>query len=125
MPRPISSLFFSRSRETCLPTLEETLNQLLQTLKDLCKIYSIEDLSPLKYETIAIARTQIKKPTAEGIRTYNRIQLKGYLHKEGKQKTKTLASWKEEEAPKDIFRLVNLYRACKYLSKACDYLYGV
>jgi len=124
MPRPLSSLFFSHSRETCFPTLEETLQRLKQTLKDLCKVYSIEDLSTLKYETIAINRTQIKKSTAQGIRTYNRIQLKGYYRKDGKQKTKTIASWKEEEVPKDLFRLVNLYRATKHLSRACDYLYG-
>ena len=116
MPCPISSLAFSQSREKNLPTLEQVLNDLKQTLKELCKVYGIEDLSPLHYKTIAINYTEIRKNG----KTYRRIQLKGFT-----QKSKTIASWKEEEAPKDLFRLVNLYRACKHLSKACDYLYGV
>ncbi|HID65525.1 MAG TPA: hypothetical protein EYP32_01005 [Aquificaceae bacterium] len=124
MPRPVSHLFLNKSREK-LTTLEETLKELLKTLKEVCRIHKIEDLSTLKYETIALAHTQIRKTTSQGIKSYRRVQLKAYLHKEGKQKTKTLASWKEEETPAEIYRLVNLYRACKNLSRACDYLYGV
>lgn len=120
MPRPVSSLFFSKSRETCLPTVEEALKELKQALKDLCKVYGIEDLSHLKYKTIAINEVEVKKETRDGIKVYPRIQLKGY-----NTKSKTIASWSKEKAPKDLFRLVNLYRACKHLSKACDYLYGV
>lgn len=124
MPRPLSS-FFSKSRETYLPTLENALEGLRQAIRDICGTYGIEDLSTLKYETIAVNRTQIRKTTRGGIRTYNRIQLKGYYHTEGSQKTRTVASWKEEDAPEDLYKLVNLYRACKHLSRACDYLYGV
>ena len=116
MPSPVSSLYLSQSREKNLPTLEQVLNHLKQALKDLCKIYGIEDLSTLHYKTIAINHTEIRKNG----KIYKRVQLKGYT-----QKSKTIASWKEEEAPRDLYRLVNLYRACKHLSKACDYLYGV
>ncbi|NPA40828.1 MAG: hypothetical protein GXO18_00935 [Aquificae bacterium] len=100
--------------------MEETLEHLKQALKDLCKVYGIEDLSHLRYRTIAINEVEIKKETRAGIKAYKRIQLKGY-----NAKTKTIASWSKGEEPRDLFRLVNLYRACRYLSKACDYLYGV
>jgi hypothetical protein len=95
--------------------LEESLKELKQALKQLCNVYGIEDLSGLHYQTIAINHTEITKNG----KTYKRIQLKGY-----NQKTKTITSWKEGEEPMDLYKLVNLYRACKYLSKACDYLFG-
>ena len=120
MPRPLSSFFFSRSRETCLPTIEEALNGLKQALKDLCKVYRIEDLSRLQYKTIAINEVEIKKETRDGIKVYPRVQLKGY-----NTKSKTIASWSKDRAPRDLYKLVNLYRACKHLSRACDCLYGV
>lgn len=116
MPFLISSLFFSQSRDKNIPTLEEVLKELRETLKDLCKVYGIEDLSSLQYRTIAINETEIRKNG----KVYKRIQLKGF-----NQKSKTIASWREEDTPKDLYKLVNLYRATKYLSKVCDYLYGV
>lgn len=115
MPRPVSSLFFSQSRDKNLPTLEEVLEELKQTLKDICKVYGIEDLSNLQYHTIAVGISETHKRG----KVYRRIQLKGF-----NSKSKTITSWKEEEAPADLYKLVNLYRACKNISKACDYLYG-
>ena len=120
MPRPLSSFFFSRSRETCLPTLEESLKSMLESLRELCKVYGIEDLSRLQYKTIAINEVEIKKETRDGIKVYPRVQLKGY-----NDRSKTIASWSKDKAPRDLYKLVNLYRACKHLSRACDYLYGV
>ena len=116
MPRPVSSLFYSRGRDKNIPTLEGVLEELRQALRDVCKVYGIEDLSRLQYHTIAVGTSETRKNG----RTYRRIQLKGF-----NEKSKTIASWREEDTPRDLYRLVNLYRATKYLSKACDYLYGV
>ena len=116
MEKNVVSLFLSSGRDKNLPTLEEVLSDMRQALRDMCRTYGIEDLSPLHYRTIAIGSSEIRKNR----RVYKRVQLKGF-----NSKTKTIASWKEEEAPRDLYRLVNLYRACKHLSKACDYLYGV
>lgn len=116
MPRPVSSLLFSQGRDKNLPTLEGALEDLKQTLRDLCKAYGIEDLSRLQYHTIAIGTTETRKNG----KVYRRIQLKGF-----DERSKTIASWKEEDTPYGLSKLVNLYRACKHLSKACDYLCGV
>ncbi len=116
MPRSVSSFFFSRGRDKSLPTLEEALEEMRQALRELCRVYGIEDLSSLHYRTVAIGSSEIRKNG----RVYKRVQLKGF-----NDRSKTVASWKEEEAPRDLYRLVNLYRACKNLSRACDYLYGV
>ena len=116
MPRPVSSFFFSQGRDKNIPTLEKALEDLKGTLRDLCKVYGIEDLSRLQYHTIAVGMSETRKSG----KVYKRVQLKGF-----NEKSRTIASWKEGEAPRDLFRLVNLYRACKHLSKACDYLYGV
>ena len=116
MPRPVSSLFFQKSRDKNIPTLESILEELKQALKGVCKVYGIEDLSTLRYHTIVVGVSETRKNG----KVYRRIQLKGF-----NEKSKTIASWKEEDTPRDLYRLVNLYRATKYLSKTCDYLYGV
>lgn len=103
-------------RDTSLPTLVEVLEDLKQTLREMCKRYGIEDLSALKYRTVAIGTAEIRKKG----RVYKRAQLKAFT-----DRSKTIASWKEEEAPKDLLKLVNHYRACKHLSRACDYLHAI
>ncbi|GBC88064.1 hypothetical protein HRbin13_00179 [bacterium HR13] len=55
-------------------------------------------------------------------KAYRCLQLKGYLTKDGKLKSKTLKSWKPEDAL-ELRTLVKLYRAVKHLSKALDCLY--
>lgn len=103
-------------RDTSLPTLERILTDLKQTLQEMCKRYGIEDLSTLKYRTVAIGTAEIRKKG----KVYRRTQLKAFS-----DKSKTIASWREEEAPRDLPKLVNLYRACRHLSRACDYLFVI
>ena len=108
--------FSTKNRESSFPTLMRCLEELMSQLKEMCQSCGIkEDLTALRYETIAISETWVRNKAG---RRYKRIQLKGY--KEGR--TSTITSWSEGTAPADLYKLVNLYRACKHLAKACDYL---
>ena len=111
-----SSSFY---RESSFPTLMGCLEELMSQLKEMCQAYGIkEDLTTLRYETVAVSETWARNKMGK---VYKRIQLKGY--REGR--TKTIKSWSEGTVPTDLYKLVNLYRACKHLSRACDYLQGV
>ena len=117
----MKTLFFSQVRDRTIPTLEKVLEDLKSTLQDLCQTYRIEDLSHLKYWTIVVNHTEINKNG----KTYRRVQLKAFYGQEGKTKSKTIKSWSETKAPRHLQSLVALYRACLYLSRACDYLFSL
>lgn len=104
-----------------LEDLEELLDSLKSQLTALCMSYHIEDLSNLKYWTVAESRVQVH---VRG-KFYQKVQLKGYYGKDGRNRSRTIKSWSVRKAPRDLGRLVLLYRACKSLDTAIQHLYAL
>jgi len=101
--------------------LEKIIATLEEDIRELCVKLGIRDLTKSPYYTIAIS------PTAVNIKgkSYERLQLKGYIGEQKKVRSETIKSWKKEDAPVDkLTRLINLYRAFRYLTKARDLLPG-
>lgn len=107
--------------------LTEVLRDVLAEIKEICELLRVEDLSVLRYETIAIAVSEVKAKTKKaGTKKYKYIQLKGYYYHGSGNKTdsKTIKVWRVSEAPiSHLRRLVRLYRGACYLSKSIDLLF--
>jgi len=106
-------------RERIFPTLSYQLEKLKGIIREFCREYRLEDLSDLKYHTLAVSVVAYKRNR----KSYRRVQLKAYYTKEGVQKTKTLMSWKEGEEPKGVGKFVYLYRSTKHLQKSLENLF--
>ncbi|NPB06930.1 MAG: hypothetical protein GXO03_04915 [Aquificae bacterium] len=95
--------------------LERLLKRLKRSLKRLCRQEGIEDLSHLRYHTVALSEAVYRSP---GGKTYRRYQLKAYYADGRRQRTKTVKSWREDDLPQSVKRIVALYRAVKHIQRA-------
>ncbi len=106
-------------RAKLIPNLENTFEDLKSELKNLCRACGLQDLTALNYHSLSLAESHVVKRG----KAYKRVQLKAYYTKNGKLRSKTLKSFKPEEAPPQLQTLVLLYRGLKHFSKALDYLF--
>ena len=105
-------------RAKLIPNLEKTFEELKSELKNLCKACGLQDLTALEYHSLSVVETNVIRRG----KAYKRIQLKAYYTKNGKLRSKTLKSFKPEEAPRQLQKIVLLYRGLRHFSKALDYL---
>lgn len=102
-----------------IPNIEKTFEELKSELQNLCKACGLEDLTHLNYHSLSLVESYVVRKG----KTYKRLQLKAFYTKNGKLRSKTLKSFKPEEAPPQLQTLVLLYRGLKHFSKALDYLF--
>ncbi|RME10821.1 MAG: hypothetical protein D6804_03950 [Aquificota bacterium] len=81
----------------------------------------MEDLTHLNYHSLSLVESYVVRKG----KTYKRLQLKAFYTKNGKLRSKTIRSFKPENAPREIQTLIKLYRGIKHLSRAIDYLWGL
>jgi len=101
------------------PSLKDYLLRCKELLRELSLRNGLEDLSHLKYHTLALSRVLYKTRKGEERKRY---QLKAYYTEGKRQKSKTLLSWREGEVPEELKEVVYLYRGTKHLQRAVEYL---
>jgi len=90
-------------------------------LKSLAEELEIHDKRVLElvYSSVSISPLEVRKKG----KAYYYVQLKAFLQEGKRKKSKTLKTWREEEAPYEkINRFVKLYRGLCFLKKAISFL---